>query len=79
MRFFPELDRKVSLAVAFLLGVVASVSTCLVLTGGIVIAIVHLIFGLIMGITIIGIPWAKQHFKLAALALAPFGREIIRK
>jgi uncharacterized membrane protein YccF (DUF307 family) len=46
------------------------------LIGGIWIALTHFIFGLLLGITIIGIPWAKQHFKLVSLALTPFGREI---
>jgi uncharacterized membrane protein YccF (DUF307 family) len=45
--------------------------------GGIPIFITHLFFGVLLGITIIGIPWAKQHFKLAGLALTPFGREVI--
>jgi uncharacterized membrane protein YccF (DUF307 family) len=45
--------------------------------GGIWIFLTHVIFGILLGITIIGIPWAKQHFKLAGLALTPFGREII--
>jgi len=49
------------------------------LIGGIWIALTHLVFGLLLGITIIGIPWAKQHFKLVSLALTPFGREIISK
>lgn len=44
--------------------------------GGIWIAFTHLIFGILFAITIIGIPFAKQHFKLAGLALAPFGNEI---
>ena len=34
-------------------------------------------FGIVCGITIIGIPFAKQYFKLARLALTPFGAEII--
>jgi uncharacterized membrane protein YccF (DUF307 family) len=49
------------------------------LVGGIWIAATHLIFGLLLGITIIGIPWAKQHFKLMSLALTPFGREVVEK
>lgn len=49
------------------------------LIGGIWIALTHLVFGILLGITIIGIPWAKQHFKLVSLALTPFGREIITK
>ncbi len=44
--------------------------------GGIWISLSHVIFGILFGITIIGIPFAKQHFKLAGLALTPFGREI---
>lgn len=47
--------------------------------GGIWIALTHLIFGFILGITIIGIPWARQHFKLLSLALTPFGREVVEK
>lgn len=49
------------------------------LIGGIWICLSHVIFGVLLGITIIGIPFAKQHFKLATLALTPFGREIIEK
>ena len=48
-----------------------------ILFGGIWICLSHVVFGIILGITIIGIPFAKQHFKLATLALTPFGREII--
>ena len=39
------------------------------------IALSHLLHGLILAITIIGIPFAKQHFKLIPMALLPFGRE----
>jgi uncharacterized membrane protein YccF (DUF307 family) len=45
--------------------------------GGIWIFLTHVFFGILLGITIIGIPFAIQHFKLAHLALTPFGREII--
>ena len=45
--------------------------------GGIWLALDHAILGIIFFITIIGIPFGKQHFKLAAIALTPFGREII--
>lgn len=44
--------------------------------GGIWICISHLVFGLIFCITIIGIPFGLQHFKLAGLALTPFGKDI---
>ncbi len=50
-----------------------------ILLGGIWICLTHVVFGLVLAITIIGIPFAKQHFKLATLALTPFGREIITK
>jgi uncharacterized membrane protein YccF (DUF307 family) len=49
------------------------------LTGGIWIAITHAVFGLILCITIIGIPFGLQHFKLTAIALSPFGRDIVSK
>lgn len=39
------------------------------------IALSHLLHGAILAITIIGLPFAKQHFKLVPLALFPFGRE----
>ena len=45
--------------------------------GGIWIAITHLVFGVLFAITIVGIPFALQHFKLARLALTPFGKEIV--
>lgn len=47
--------------------------------GGIWICLSHLAWGILFVITIIGIPFAKQHFKLAGLALTPFGREIVEK
>lgn len=48
------------------------------LTGGLWIALTHAIFGLILCITIIGIPFGLQHFKLTAIALSPFGRDIVK-
>lgn len=50
-----------------------------ILMGGIWISLSHLAFGIVLCITIIGIPFGKQHFKLAGLALNPFGKEIIEK
>lgn len=47
-----------------------------IIFGGIWVSLAHLVFGLLCAITIIGIPFAKQHIKLAALALTPFGRTI---
>lgn len=47
------------------------------LTGGLWIAATHLIFGVLLCITIIGIPFGLQHFKLTAIAINPFGRDIV--
>lgn len=47
-----------------------------ILIGGIWIALTHLLFAVVCAITIIGLPFAKQHMKLAALALTPFGKEV---
>jgi uncharacterized membrane protein YccF (DUF307 family) len=48
------------------------------LTGGLWIAVAHLVFGTILCITVIGIPFGLQHYKLTAIALSPFGRDIVR-
>lgn len=47
-----------------------------ILLGGIEIAMLHLTFGVGLCITIIGIPFGIQHFKMALLALIPFGKRI---
>ena len=48
-----------------------------IVLGGIEIALAHIGFGLFFCITIIGIPFGIQHFKMALLALTPFGKEIM--
>ena len=45
--------------------------------GGIWIWLTHIFYGLIFCITIIGIPFGKMHFRLAKLALSPFGKEVV--
>ena len=45
------------------------------LFGGLEAAIGYFTGSLAMAITIIGIPFAKQHFKMAGLSLAPFGKD----
>lgn len=50
-----------------------------ILIGGIWISLSHLVFGVVLCITIIGMPFGLQHFKLAKLALTPFGKTIIEK
>jgi len=47
-----------------------------ILVGGVEIAMIHLTFGVFCCITIIGIPFGIQHFKMALLALVPFGKKI---
>lgn len=41
------------------------------------IAVAHLCMAFILAITIIGLPFAKQHVKLIPLALFPFGRDLV--
>ena len=43
---------------------------------GLPMAIENAVFGLVLCITIVGIPFGKQFFKLAKLSLAPFGKTI---
>lgn len=58
---------------------------CLSLIGNVIwvlcgwweIALVHLVFGLLFCITIVGIPLGVQHFKLAKNTLIPFGQRVI--
>lgn len=47
-----------------------------IIFGGLWAWLMHILFGLLLCITIIGIPFGKQHFKLARLSLAPFGKEV---
>ena len=47
--------------------------------GGFIVVLVYLLGGIALCITIIGIPFGVQCFKLAGLAVAPFGREIREK
>jgi len=47
-----------------------------IIIGGIWISLTHLAFGVLLAITIIGLPFARQHFKLARLAFTPFGYDV---
>lgn len=47
-----------------------------IIFGGLWAWLMHVFFGLLLCITIVGIPFAKQHFKMAALSLTPFGKEV---
>jgi len=44
--------------------------------GGLVIFLQYVLGGLLLCLTIVGIPFAFQHLKLAFLALAPFGQRV---
>ncbi len=46
------------------------------IVSGVPLAIEHLLLGLLLCVTIVGIPFGLQQFKLAKLALMPFGAEI---
>ena len=47
--------------------------------GGFIVVLAYVLGGIILCITIIGIPFGLQCFKLAGLAFWPFGREIREK
>ena len=49
-----------------------------IIFGGIEMAIANALIGVILCITIIGIPWGKQYFKIAKLSLMPFGATVVR-
>jgi uncharacterized membrane protein YccF (DUF307 family) len=44
---------------------------------GVWMAIAHLVLGLLLCLTIIGIPLGLGNFKLAAVAIAPLGKDIV--
>ena len=48
-----------------------------ILISGIPLAVEHLVIGCLLCVTIIGIPFGLQQFKLAKLALMPFGTSIV--
>jgi uncharacterized membrane protein YccF (DUF307 family) len=47
--------------------------------GGFVVVLAYFLGGILLCITIIGIPFGLQCFKLAGLAVAPFGSEVREK
>jgi uncharacterized membrane protein YccF (DUF307 family) len=44
---------------------------------GLWLAIVHIAFGLLLCITVMGIPFGRQHFKMVEISLMPFGKKIV--
>ena len=59
------------------LGLLGNIIWCLV--AGIWLALGHIGWGLICCLTIIGIPFGLQHFKIAGLAIMPVGMTIVPK
>jgi len=47
--------------------------------GGILVAVIYFLVGLVLCITIIGIPFGVQLMKLGVYALMPFGHELVNK
>ena len=50
-----------------------------VIFGGLVMAMLWVLAGLICAITIIGLPWAGACFTIASFSLWPFGREAVNR
>lgn len=50
-----------------------------ILISGIPMAIENAVFGILWCITIVGIPFGKQFFKIARLSLMPFGATVVKK
>jgi uncharacterized membrane protein YccF (DUF307 family) len=48
-----------------------------VVGGGLVTALEYAIGGLVLCLTVVGIPFGVQCFKLAGLALLPFGKDVV--
>lgn len=48
-----------------------------ILCGGLWTALIHLGFGLLLCLTVVGIPFGRQHFKLVEVSLMPFGKRIV--
>ena len=49
-----------------------------IIFSGLPLAIVYAAFGCVWCITIVGIPFGKQFFKLAKLSLTPFGAVVVK-
>jgi len=48
-----------------------------ILICGISLCLSHLLMGVLLCITVVGIPFGLQHFKMAKLSLIPFGAEVV--
>jgi len=48
-----------------------------IVSGGLYTACMHLLWAGLLFITVIGIPFGKQHLKLLELTLTPFGKKVV--
>jgi uncharacterized membrane protein YccF (DUF307 family) len=48
------------------------------LAWGWIIALHHLLWAVLLALTVVGLPFSLQHLKLIPLALLPFGRNLVR-
>ncbi len=48
-----------------------------IIFGGWYTTLIHVVMGLLLCITIVGVPWGRQHFKLIEISMMPFGKRII--
>ena len=49
------------------------------LTFGLILTQIHILFGLILSLTLVGIPLARIHFDMASVAWTPFSTEVTNK
>ena len=50
-----------------------------ILTGGLWMAAAWVIAGILLALTIIGLPWARAAFNIAGYTLLPFGYRVVRR
>lgn len=61
-------------------GVIAAIGNILwVVLAGWWLALIHVLTGILLCLTIIGIPMGLANFKMTGLAFAPFGREVVER
>ena len=71
------IDRPGSGAAGRLLSLVGNIIW--ILFGGLWLALGHLLWALLLAVTLIGIPFAVQHLKLAHLSLTPYGKTVVTR
>lgn len=50
-----------------------------IITGGLWLAAAWVIVGVVMAITIVGLPWARAAFMIAGYTLLPFGHKVVSR